>query len=165
MREMEKEYENVAVGGTFDELHKGHKTLLLKAFEVGEHILIGLCSDEFAKKLKKPHKVAPYDDRLKDLKAFLLEHGWLERAQIVPLNDPYGPTLSKGRISALVVSEETAPTAMEINRRRKQAGLPPLRILVIEMVPSENHAPISTTRIRRGEIDREGHLLKLGKND
>jgi cytidyltransferase-like protein len=165
MRGMGKKYENVAVGGTFDELHKGHKALLTKAFEVGEHILIGLCSDEFAKKLNKPHKVACYDERLDDLKAFLLEHGWLERSQIVQLNDPYGPTLSKGRISALVVSEETAPTATEINRRRKQARLPPLQIFVIGMIPSENHAPISTTRIRSGEIDREGHLLKLGRND
>jgi cytidyltransferase-like protein len=165
MRKMEKRYGKVAVGGTFDELHKGHKTLLIKAFEVGKHILIGLCSDEFAKKLSKPHIVAPYDERLDDLKAFLMERGWLERAKIVQLNDPYGPTLSKRRLNALVVSEETEPTALEINKKRKEAGLPLLRILVIDMVPSENHAPISTTRIRRGEIDREGHLLKLRKND
>ena len=123
MRKMEKEYENVAVGGTFDELHKGHKTLLLKAFEVGEHILIGLCSDEFAKKLNKPHKVAPYDDRLKDLKAFLLEHGWLERAQIVRAERPLRTDSVERTYQRPVVSEETAPTATEINRRRKQAGL------------------------------------------
>lgn len=163
--EMKKRYETVAVGGTFDELHKGHKVLLMKAFEVGENVLIGLCSDEFAKKLNKPHAVARYGERLKDLRAFLLERGLLERAKIVSLKDPYGATLGKGCLEALIVSKETEPTAVVINKKRKEAGLPPLHMLVIDMVPSENHAPISTTRIRSGEIDREGHLLKQREND
>lgn len=155
-----KRFRTVAVGGTFDQLHRGHKTLLQKAFEVGQKVLIGLCSDEFVSKMKKPHAAAPYDQRLEDLKIFLLIHGWLDRAKIVSLNDPYGATLSKGRVEALVVSKETEPTADIINDKRKKMSLPPLQIVVIEMVPSENHAPISTTRIRLGEIDRDGHVLK-----
>ncbi|MEM2995430.1 MAG: phosphopantetheine adenylyltransferase [Candidatus Bathyarchaeia archaeon] len=154
-----KKFRNVAVGGTFDEFHKGHRTLILKAFEVGEKVLIGLCTDEFAKKLQKPHVTAPYEQRLEDLKRFLNEHGLLERAKIIPLNDVYGVTLSKGCVEALVVSRETEPTARKINEERRKIGLPPLSIIVIEMVTAENHKPISTTRIRRGEIDREGHLI------
>lgn len=155
-----RKFRKVAVGGTFDEFHKGHRTLLLKAFEVGEQVVVGLCSDEFVKRMGKPHSTASYKQRLEDLKRFLSEHGFLERAEIIPLNDPYGVTLSKGCVEALVVSRETEPRALEINLKREKLGLPPLHIIVIEMVPSENHAPISTTRIRRGEIDREGHLLK-----
>jgi pantetheine-phosphate adenylyltransferase len=60
----------------------------------------------------------------------------------------------------LVVSKETEPTARSINEKRKEKGLPQLEIIIIDMVPSENHSAISTTRIRKGEIDREGHLLK-----
>lgn len=157
---MRKLFKNVAVGGTFDEFHKGHSALLSKAFEIGEHVLIGLCTDEFVKRMRKPHYVDCYKKRLKELKKFLCERGWLERAEIIPLNDPYGVTLSSGRVEALVVSRETEPRAREINEKRKAKGLPPLEIIVIEMVPAENHAPISTTRIRRGEIDREGRLLK-----
>jgi len=155
-----RKFRKVAVGGTFDEFHKGHRTLLLKAFEVGEQVVVGLCSDEFVKRMGKPHSTASYKQRLEDLKRFLSEHGFLERAEIIPLNDPYGVTLSKDCVEALVVSRETEPRALEINLKREKLGLPPLHIIVIEMVPSENHAPISTTRIRRGEIDREGHLLK-----
>jgi cytidyltransferase-like protein len=150
----------VAVGGTFDQLHKGHKVLLTKAFEVGEHVLIGLCSDEFVNRMKKPHLVTPYDQRLEDLKIFLLINGWLEKAEIVLLNDLYGATLSSRLLEALVVSKETELTAKHINMKRNEMSLPPLQIIVIDMVPSENHAPISTTRIRCGEIDREGHVLK-----
>lgn len=156
-----KKLKKVAVGGTFDELHRGHKTLLTKAFDVGEKVLIGLSSDEFAEKINKPHTVASYEERLKDLKRFLQEHGWSVRAKIIPLNDPYGVTLEKGLVDALVVSKETESIAVEINEKRKQKCLPPLQIVVIDMIPSENHTPISTTRIRRGEIDREGHVLKI----
>lgn len=150
----------VAVGGTFDEFHKGHRTLLLKAFEVGEKVLIGLCTDEFVQKMRKPHETASYKQRLEELENFLKKHRLSKRAKIMPLNDPYGVTLSRGCLEALVVSRETEPTALKINEERKKMGIQPLNIIVIDMVPSENHLPISTTRIRKGEIDREGRLIK-----
>ena len=49
---------------------------------------------------------------------------------------------------------------MKINQLRKEKGYSALEIIAINMVPSENCAPISTTKIRKGEIDHEGHLLK-----
>jgi pantetheine-phosphate adenylyltransferase len=155
-----KKFKTVAVGGTFDELHKGHEALLSKSFEIGEKILIGLSSDEFASKMRKPHVTATYTERLNELQAFLDESGLAKRAQIVPLNDPYGLTISSKSLEALVVSKETEPTACKINEIRAKASLPPLKIVTINMVPAENYTPISTTRIRSGEIDRNGHLLK-----
>jgi pantetheine-phosphate adenylyltransferase len=76
------------------------------------------------------------------------------------LDDAYGITLSKGVLEALVVSQETEYMAQEINKKREKKRLEPLKIVVVEMVPAENHIPISSTRIRRGEIDREGRLIK-----
>jgi pantetheine-phosphate adenylyltransferase len=156
---MQRKFSAVAVGGTFDELHKGHKALLMKAFDLGEHIQIGLCSDNFVKRLSKPHITASYEQRFGELEAFLKKNGLRERAEIVRIDDPFGVTLSDRSIEALVVSKETEPTASLINKKRKEAGLLPLQIFTIDMIPSENHLPISTTRIRCGEIDREGHLL------
>ncbi len=155
-----KKFRKVAVGGTFDELHKGHKVLLMKAFEIGEHVLIGLCTDEFVEKMGKPHVTAPYKERLKELRAFLKAQGLSDKAEIIPLSDPYGNTLTDTCIEALVVSEETEKTALKINQKRSEAQMLPLTIVTISMVPAENCKPISTTRIREGEIDREGHLLK-----
>jgi pantetheine-phosphate adenylyltransferase len=156
---MEKMFETVAMGGTFDLFHSGHLALLMKAFEVGNHVLIGLCSDDFLKKMNKPHKVAPYAQRLEELKNFLRQNNFLERAEITSLDDAYGVTLSDKRIDAIVVSEETEPRAREINEKRLSLGMPPLSIVAVKMVLSEDHYPISSTRIWFQEIDREGHLL------
>jgi pantetheine-phosphate adenylyltransferase len=156
---MGKKFGAVAVGGTFDELHKGHRVLLLKAFEVGDRVMVGLCSDKLVEGFSKPHATEPYDVRLKELKVFLRKRGLLGRAEIVPLNDPFGVTLSEGCVEALVVSRETERVGVKINEERARRGLAPIDIVAIDMVPSQNHAPISTTRIRRGEIDREGRLL------
>ena len=159
-----KKFKTVAVGGTFDELHRGHKALLSKSFEIGEKVVIGLSSDEFASKMAKSHITATYPERFKELQTFLEQSGFVNKAQIVPLNDPYGLTTSSRSLEALVVSKETESTARKINEIRAEASLPPLRIVTINMVPAENCTPISTTRIRYGEIDRNGHLLKRTQN-
>lgn len=153
-------FKTVAIGGTFDEFHRGHIALIRKAFEIGGYVLIGLCTDEFARELRKNHEVAPYEERLSELESFLRKNGVKYRAEIIPLNDPYGPTVSSSEIEAIVVSRETELRAYEINEVRKKNGLPLLEIIVIEMVPAENHISISSTRIHLGEIDREGYLLR-----
>lgn len=150
----------VAVGGTFDEFHKGHRALLTKAFEVSEQVLIGLSTDDLVQRLGKPHKVATYDVRLEELKGYLRKQEWIDRGKIVPIHTPYGVTLTSKLIDGIVVSRETEPRANEINEKRKAKGLKPLGVVVVNMVPAYNHAPISTTRIRHLEIDREGNKLK-----
>jgi pantetheine-phosphate adenylyltransferase len=154
----------VAVGGTFDELHKGHKALLKKAFQVGEHVLIGLSSDEFVIKMNKPHKVASYNARLEELARFLKKSRYNNRFEISPLHDSYGLTLNKNKsIDALIVSQETVKIGKIINKKRAEIDLPELNIVKINLLPDENKKPISTTRIRLSEIDKNGHIIKHKK--
>ena len=152
-------FKTVAVGGTFDMLHRGHRKLLLKAFEVGNLVLIGLSSDKFLTEMRKPHKIASYKQRLDELKKFLETNRLLERTEISPLNDSFGITLLDNRIEAIVVSEETEPRAHQINEKRIGLGLSPLPIVTVKMVLSEDHYPISSTRIWFEEIDEDGNLL------
>jgi pantetheine-phosphate adenylyltransferase len=155
-----KRFKKVAVGGTFDELHRGHKTLLMQAFAVGERVVIGLSSDYLVSKLSKPHITASFEERKQGLREWLDESGLTIRAEIIPLFDAVGSTIKDPDIQALVVSQETSPATQKINDLRQSAGLPILEIVSINMVPSQNCGPISTTRIRRGEMDREGRLLR-----
>lgn len=149
----------VSVGGTFDVMHKGHWFLLEETFNVGDQAIVGITTDEFVTTMKKNHQVDTYENRLEDVKAFLQEKGYLERAKIVPLYDPFGPTIDNDELEGIVVSEETEVTAEVINKMRVEGGKKPLLIFVITMVLADDGRPISSTRVRKQEVDRYGRLI------
>jgi pantetheine-phosphate adenylyltransferase len=155
-----RQYRKVAVGGTFDQLHKGHKALIGAAFEVGDKVIVGITSDDFVTHLGKHHRTASYEDRKRELLSYLCEQGLADRVEIVPLKDSFGSTITKQDLDAIVVSQETERIAWAINRKRQSVGHKPLQVVVVTMIQADNKCPISTTRIRSGEIDRNGHMLQ-----
>lgn len=151
-----RRYTKALVGGTFDMLHAGHKRLLQQALDIGETVVIGVTTDTMVETEPKTHAIDSYHERVTALEGFLEEQNARDRVAITPIDDPYGPALTDGEADVLVVSRETAFRAREINQLRRARGLKPVKIRVVEMVLAEDGAPISTTRIRRGEITREG---------
>ncbi len=145
---------SVAVGGTFDILHDGHKALLRKAYELG-HVTIGLVSDKMAQ--HKGHVVNPCWVRKQALAAYVRSLTGMQ-PKIIELNDPYGPTLET-QFDYIVVSPDTIDTAREINRIRAKRGRQPITIVCVDFVLARDGKPISSSRIRRGEIDEHGELL------
>lgn len=146
------------VGGTFDPLHDGHKRLLDRSFDLAGpdgQVVIGLTTDSFAR--KKNHPIRPFTVRkaeLEDYVAFLCRSA---SCRIEPLNDRYGSAL-EADFDAIVVSEETLPVAVEINKLRKEKHQRKVDIHQISCVLAEDGRWISSTRIYRGEIDVHGHL-------
>jgi len=153
-------YKNVAVGGTFDHFHKGHEKLLSSAFKIGQHVLIGVTSDEFG---SKKGNIEPCSKRISKLEQFLQKFD--SRYIVKRLEEPYGPTVHDPQIDAIVVSRETEPVANKINEIRQKKGINPLKIFVIDWVLADDEKPISSTRIRKGEIDRNGKCLKNIKSE
>lgn len=147
-------YKKVAVGGTFDKFHEGHKKLLETAFLIGESIEIGVTSNEFGG-LKGD--IDSCKKRMSNLNRFFKDK---DNFSVTPLNDPYGTTIFDEEFDAIVVSEETEPTANEINEIRVSKGMKPLDIIVISYVLAYDGNPISSTRIRKGEINKQGNILK-----
>ncbi|MGQ9469537.1 MAG: phosphopantetheine adenylyltransferase [Nitrososphaerales archaeon] len=152
-------YKRVAVGGTFDHLHIGHKALLRAAFESGESVIIGVSSDDFTKKLGKDIK-QKFHFRVKRLKNFLNSSFPNRKYEIHPLNDHFGPVIVDKGIDAIVVSEETLSRAKEANELRKAKRFKPMEIILIDTVLADDGMPVSSTRIRNKEIDEEGHKIK-----
>ena len=83
---MEK-YNRVAVGGTFDKFHYGHRSLIAKAFEIGKSVEIGVTSNAFAG--LKEGDIDPCEVRMTNLNNFL--EGDHENFHISRLDDAYGP--------------------------------------------------------------------------
>ncbi|MBI5451897.1 DUF359 domain-containing protein [Candidatus Gottesmanbacteria bacterium] len=178
-------YRLIAIAGTFDRLHKGHKFFISEAFKLGEKVMIGLTSDSFVKekfeirnlKLEKKSdkdtsevagiqrllrgggiKVQNYQTRKKELEDFLTREKLLDRAEIVKIDNVYGPAIGKTEIEALVVTSETLEGGFTVNRRRSELGLKPLKLLKIPLILAEDNKRIASTRIRLGEIDRWGRI-------
>ena len=149
-----KKYKKVAVGGTFDKFHDGHKKLLETAFEIGNEIEIGVTSNEFG---GRKGDIDSCKERMANLKSFFNDKS---NFSVTPLNDPYGTTVFDEEFDAIVVSEETKPTGIEINEIKKNKGMLPLDIIVVHFVLAEDGVPISSTRIRCGEINKKGNILK-----
>lgn len=147
----------LCLGGTFDIIHQGHKVLLGKAFSIGSEVLIGLTSDEFAKKSRA--LVNPYNIRKKKLDAYL-ERNKFRNYKIVKLENPYGPSISLEELDAIVVSEGTEFRAHKINELRAKNKLNPLKVFKVPFVLAEDCMPISSRRIRMGELDEKGRMLR-----
>lgn len=152
-------YHRVFVAGTFDGLHTGHDAILAAGCEAGEEVTVGLTSDLFVKNFKKNVPVAPFEERKKVLEQWLTSHGYADRALIIPIDDPYEPAASLTDLEVLVVTPETKARGEEINRIRKEKGLTPLGLLVVPLVPAQDQKPVSSTRVREGEIDGNGRLI------
>ena len=153
-------FDTIATGGTFDILHKGHYTLLLKAFEVGKQVIIGISSDNYTS-LKKKKITNEYPIRLKNLKRFIEDKFNKSNYSIYELNDFYGPTVLTNDVQAIVTTEGTKENCIKINELRKSKGLPQLEIIIVPLVEDQDGKVISSTRIRRGEIDINGNKLTI----
>lgn len=130
----------ICLGGTFDTIHKGHDYLLKTAVSLGGQLVIGLTSDEFARK-KRP-AVKTYAERKIALQQFISSKGWT--AEIVEINDVYG-VATEADFEGIVVSEETLPNAHLINLRRSELGLRSLKIVTIPIIKNEKGEKISSS--------------------
>ena len=146
------------MGGTFDILHAGHKALLQRALEAGDIVLIGLTTDARASKSRNKTQINTYNIRLANLQDLLKSMKSLDRFQIVPLENDWGPSVVDEDFEAIIVSDETKSTAQKINKIRSAESKSELEIVIVPMIKAQDGHRISSSRIRNKEIDSEGKL-------
>ena len=142
------------VGGTFDRLHAGHRLLLDAASKDAEAIEVHITSDSMAEE-KSPF-VQPFDERMNEL------HNWAEdisdcKVSVHQLNDAYGPARHHPTADAIVATPETLGMCNSINEERKENGLQALHIIEVMHLDAVEGGIISSSAIRNGYMDQEGH--------
>src|SRR3990167_9199562 len=154
------EFVLVAMGGTFDIIHKGHLTLLSKAFSISSNVIIGLTSDELAEKRGKK-TLNDYKKRFETLTNIIKTNFPNHLFQISKLDNDFGPAVLEENVQALVVSDETGNQGEILNQLRKEKNLTPVKIVIVPMVLAHDGNRISTTRIKNSEIDIDGNLSSI----
>ncbi|RKP32670.1 Nucleotidylyl transferase [Metschnikowia bicuspidata] len=149
----------VAVGGTFDHLHDGHKILLLlTAFCAQRRIIVGVTGEQLLKLKKFKEYLEDFSVRVDNVSAFLqkvLVPG--QRFEIYQMNDVCGPTGYIEDIDALAISEETRLGAAFVNARRTEQNFRQLKVVCAHIVGGDGNeltnwqSKLSSTDLRERE--------------
>uniref|UniRef100_A0A8C5QRT8 Coenzyme A synthase n=1 Tax=Leptobrachium leishanense TaxID=445787 RepID=A0A8C5QRT8_9ANUR len=116
-------YSDVVVGGTFDRLHNAHKILLsVCCLLTQRRLLIGVADQELLEGKVLKELMQPYRHRVETLSQFLVDVKPSLLYEMVPITDPYGPSVTDTELECIVVSEETRRGGLSVNRRRQENG-------------------------------------------
>jgi len=194
-----KRHNHVAVGGTFDHLHIGHKLLLTMTIFLADEaeegggldrsrqtergVTVGITGDALLAKKKYAEVLESWSDRQIAVQTFVdsivnfsshppvirrrdvagpngvsvdlhYENGLVVKC--TEIQDPFGPTITEERISALVISAETRAGGKAVNEKREEKGWAALDVFEVHVLDSEEEgatkegfqSKLSSTAIR-----------------
>ncbi|KAM4756720.1 bifunctional coenzyme A synthase [Cyanocitta cristata] len=162
------EFLDVAVGGTFDRLHGAHRLLLSACCLLARRrLLAGVADGDLLRHKVLPELIEPYELRAAKLREFLEDVKPSLCYDIVPLADPFGPSITDPDLQCLVVSEETRRGGEAVNRKRLENGLPELALHEIQLMKDPDRSQNEEEKISSSSLRQRllGTLLQPPRQD
>ncbi|KAG8474617.1 hypothetical protein CXB51_031222 [Gossypium anomalum] len=136
-------YGAVVLGGTFDRLHDGHRLFLRSAAEIARDRIV------FAELIQ------PIEERMHNVENYIKSIKPKLVVQVEPITDPYGPSIIDEHLEAILVSKETLPGGVSVNKKRAERGLSQLKIEVVDLVSEGcTGGKLSSTTLRKLEAEK-----------
>lgn len=147
--------ELVAVGGTFDRLHQGHKVLLSCAAAIAtKGLVVGISGEPLLREKAAATYLQSWGERARAVAAFLALQRPDLTLRLEELQDAFGPSLWP-QLGALVVSAETEAGGHAVNEKRRALQRRPVQLLVVPLVQSNQGEKLSSSALR---LEDEVHL-------
>lgn len=114
-------YGAVAVGGTFDRFHNGHRLLLAQsALRAEKHILVGVADGPLLTNKALSELIEPLETRMQNVHSFLSDVKPSLHIEVVRIVDVMGPTAWDATLECLVITADTSGGGEAVNAERKK---------------------------------------------
>ncbi|XP_077515642.1 bifunctional Phosphopantetheine adenylyltransferase - Dephospho-CoA kinase [Amblyomma americanum] len=151
-------FESVCLGGTFDRLHLGHKVLLSEAvLHASGKLVVGVTDGDMLKGKLLWELIEPVEMRIRALIEFLQDIDSTLQYDVIPIYNPYGPTIEDSDLECLYVSEETMKGGRLVNEERARRSMPPMVIRSVGLAEdvcrsSGEEFKVSSSSLRRRQL-------------
>ena len=152
--EEERHYRRCLIGGTFDRFHSGHQLLIQTALRQADFIEVHVTNDAMAQ--AKGGWIESLEDRMEGVLSWLSVNA-SKRHEVFVLENPHGPAPLHELADSIVATAETISRCHHINNERIENGLASLHIIEAPHMMDELGGILSSSRIRNGLVDTEGH--------
>ncbi|CAF1718268.1 BnaCnng43120D [Brassica napus] len=142
----------VVLGGTFDRLHDGHRTFLKAAAELArERLVVGVCDGPMLTNKQFSEMIQPIEERMRNVENYVKLKSYSYLLVYMVLYVVY-----QTWAGSIVVSKETLPGGLSVNRKRAERGLSQLKIEIVEIVSDGSSGDkISSTTLRKLEAETQ----------